>query len=75
MDLFTSLYSAGFPATLLFFEAISSSIRSFLSVGEDTMTGGVVSANDGRDLRLEAVDLLQTLGWAAGSPSTRTWKR
>lgn len=29
------------------------------------MTGSVVSANDGRDLRLEAVDLLQTLGWAA----------
>lgn len=58
-----------------FFAAKSSSTRSLLTVGEDSVTSSVVPADSGRDLKLEVLDLLQSVGWAAGSPRSRTWKR
>ena len=75
MDLSTSLYSVGFPPTRLLFAAKYSSTRSFIAVGEDSGTSSVASGDGGRELTLEALDLLQSVGWAAGSPSRRTWKR
>lgn len=58
-----------------FFAAKSSSTRSLSTVGEDSVTSTVVPGDSGRDLKLEVLDLLQSVGWAAGSPSSRTWKR
>ena len=59
MDLSTSLYSVGFPPTRLLFAAKYSSTRSFIAVGEDSGTSSVASGDGGRELKLEALDLLQ----------------
>lgn len=62
-----SLYSVGFPPTRLLFAAKSSSTRSFIAVGEDSGTSSIVSGDGGKDLKLEALDLLQSMGWATGA--------